>query len=78
MIAASAGLRAAIVDGELVPPDHPELHRHAANTIARHSRRGWRLDKLDDRTPSDALIALCMALDALQNQPPPTEFVGWI
>jgi phage terminase large subunit-like protein len=78
MIPASAALHAAIVDGELVLPDDEELAQHAANTIARHSRRGWRIDKPDDRTPNDAVIALCLALDALQNQPPPTEFLGWM
>jgi hypothetical protein len=28
--------------------------------------------------PNDAIIALCMALDALENQPEPVEVLGWL
>jgi phage terminase large subunit-like protein len=45
MVPASIRLHAAIVEQRLVLPDDPELASHAAHTIARHSRRGWRLDK---------------------------------
>ncbi len=46
--------------------------------MAKHSRRGWRLDKpsLDD--PNDAIVALAMALDALESQPEPVRVVGWL
>jgi hypothetical protein len=78
MIPASARLHAAIVERRLQLPDVDELHVHAANTIARHSRRGWRLDKPDARTPNDAIIALAMAIDAAENRPAPLELIGWL
>jgi hypothetical protein len=49
-----------------------------ANIIAKHSRRRWRLDKPSLAQPNDSMIALCMALDALENQPKPVELVGWL
>jgi hypothetical protein len=61
-----------------VLPDDDELRKHAANAIARHSRRGWRIDKPSKETHVDAVIALCMALEALENQPPPTRLLGWL
>jgi hypothetical protein len=51
---------------------------HAANTIARHGRRRWRIDKPDDRTPNDASIALVMAVDTAENRPEPVRFQGWL
>jgi hypothetical protein len=70
MIPASARLHAAVVERR--------LHAHAANTIARHSRRGWRLDKPDARTANDAIIALCMAIEAAENRPEPVRVLGWV
>jgi hypothetical protein len=61
-----------------VLPDHPEMREHAANTIAKHSRRGWRLDKPSLDAPNDSVIALCMALEALENQPAPARLLGWL
>jgi len=49
-----------------------------ANTIARHNRRGWRLDKPSLEQPNDSIIALCMALEAIDNQPEPVKVVGWL
>jgi hypothetical protein len=49
-----------------------------ANTIARHNRRGWRLDKSSLEQPNDSIIALCMALEALENQPEQVEVLGWL
>ena len=54
------------------------MREHMANTIAKHSRRGWRLDKPSLDTPNDSIIALCMALEALENQPEPVEVLGWL
>jgi hypothetical protein len=59
-------------------PDDAELHLHAANTVARHGRRGWRLDKPDDRTPNDAIIALCMAVESVENRPEPARVLGFV
>ena len=63
MIPASTASTSAVVEQRLTLPDDDELRQHAANTIARHSRRGWRLDKPALEQPNDAIIALCMALE---------------
>jgi len=79
MVPASARLHAAIVEHRLTLPDNPELAQHAANTIAKHSRRGWRIDKPNPRTNNDAIIALCMALERAEQPPPaPARLVGWL
>jgi hypothetical protein len=56
----------------------PELRQHAANAIARHSRRGWRLDRASRGDTIDGIVALCMALDALEDQPAPVQLLGWL
>ena len=78
MIPASARLHAAVTERRLQLPELAELHVHAANTIARHGRRGWRLDKPDEQTPNDAIIALCMAVDAVENRPEPATVLGFV
>ena len=78
MIPASTNLHAAIVEKRLTLPDNPELAKHAADAIARHSRRGWRIDKPRKETNIDALIALCMAVDRAQHKPEPVELLGWL
>jgi phage terminase large subunit-like protein len=78
MIPASARLHAAIVERRLVLPDSEELAQHAANTIARHGRRGWRIDKPDENSPNDAMIALAMAVDAAENRPEPVRLLGFV
>ena len=49
-----------------------------AKSFCRHGRRGWRLDKPDDRTPNDAIIALCMAVESAENQPEPVKVLGFV
>jgi len=78
MIPASQRLHAAIVEQRLTLPDDPQLARHATNTIARHSRRGWRIDKPNPRAHNDAMIALCMALERAEHRPEPIELLGWL
>jgi hypothetical protein len=51
---------------------------HAADAIARHSRRGWRIDKPNPRTNIDAVIALCMAVERAEFKPEPVELLGWL
>jgi hypothetical protein len=78
MMPASSQLHAAIVEKRITLPDNPELAKHAANTIARHSRRGWRIDRPNSRVHNDAIIALAMALDRLEDQPEPVRLLGWL
>ena len=78
MIPASARLHAAIVERRLTLPDDPELARHASDAIARHSRRGWRIDKPNPRTNIDAMIALAMAVERAEHRPEPVELLGWL
>lgn len=46
MIPASERLYDAIVQKRLVHPDDPRLDAHVHVAVAKHSRRGWRLDKV--------------------------------
>ncbi len=78
MIPASARLHAAIVEQRLLVPDHAELARHASEAIARHNRRGWRIDKPNPRTNIDAVIALAMAVERAEFRPEPVELLGWL
>ncbi len=78
MIPASQRVHAAIVEQRLTLPNDPQLARHASDAIARHSRRGWRIDKPNPRTHIDAIVALCMAVERAEFQPEPVELVGWL
>ena len=78
MIPASARLHAAITEQRITLPDDRELARHASEAIARHSRRGWRIDKPNPRANIDAVIALAMAVERAQEQRAPVELVGWL
>jgi hypothetical protein len=77
MVPASLRLHAAIVEGRLTLPADAELASHAAHAIAKHSRRGWRLDKANPRDNMDAMIALCMALERAEHREQPVEMLGW-
>jgi phage terminase large subunit-like protein len=66
MIPASQRLYDAIIERRLVHPDDERLNRHVAAAIARHGRRGWRVDKADRQDKIDAVIALTMAVDRLE------------
>jgi phage terminase large subunit-like protein len=78
MIPASQRLYDAIVECRIVHPDDERLNQHVAAAIARHGRRGWRVDKANRADKIDAVIALTMALDRLENRPEPTRLVGWL
>jgi len=78
MMPASDRLYRAIVDRRLTLPDNAELRAHAHAAIAKHSRRGWRIDKSQRSDNIDAVIAICMALDSVENQPPAVELLGWL
>jgi phage terminase large subunit-like protein len=80
MIPASQSLYRALVDQELTLPDHAELAEHAANAIAKHGRRGWRIASPTEsrRVNIDGVVALAMAVDQLEHQPEPMTVVGWM
>jgi phage terminase large subunit-like protein len=78
MIPASQRLHDAITEGRLVHPDDPKLNAHVAATIARHGRRGWRVDKADRADKIDGVVSLAMALDRLEDRPEPTRLIGWL
>lgn len=77
-IPASARLRDAIVREKLVLPNDPELHRQAANAIARSKPRGWKIEAPDRSSNIDGIVALMMGLDRLENQPEPVKLLGWL
>jgi phage terminase large subunit-like protein len=78
MIPASDRLYRAIVEKRLTLPDDEELRQHASAAIAKHSRRGWRIDKANRADTVDAIIALCMALERAEFKPEPVELLGWL
>jgi hypothetical protein len=78
MIPASGVLHSAIIERRIVLPDLEELNQHAANTVAKHGRRGWRIDKPGDSQPNDAIIALAMAVDSCSSRPEPVKLLGWL
>ena len=78
MIPASQRLYDAIIERRLVHPDHPELNAHVHAAIARHSRRGWRLDRAERSDKIDAVIALCMALERAEYRSEPIRLLGWL
>ena len=78
MIPASQRLYDAIVEGRLVHRTIPAVNAHVAAAVARHGRRGWRLDKAGRADKIDAVVALAMALDRVENRPAPTRLVGWL
>jgi phage terminase large subunit-like protein len=78
MIPASQRLHDAITERRIVHPDDPQLNAHVAAAVARHGRRGWRIDKARRSDKIDAVVALAMALDRLEDRPQPTRLVGWL
>ena len=79
MIPASAALHQAIVEGKISHPDDEKLNEHIAAAVARHGRRGWRIDQAERGTPVDGAIALVMAYEAATApEPPSTEVLGWL
>jgi phage terminase large subunit-like protein len=63
MIPASERLYDAVAHQRLTHPDEPELNEQVHAAIAKHSRRGWRLDKPDRSSEIDAVVALAMAVE---------------
>jgi phage terminase large subunit-like protein len=78
MVPASQRLRDAVIERRLTLPPDARLAEHSANAVQRHGRRGWRLDRPDRSSPIDALVALCMALDRVEQRPEPVRLLGWL
>jgi phage terminase large subunit-like protein len=79
MLPASAALHQAVVEGKIHHRDDPKLNEHVAAAVAKHGRRGWRIDQAERGTPVDGVVALCMALEAASApEPPPTRVLGWL
>jgi hypothetical protein len=61
-----------------VSPECDRVPATPPKTIARHSRRGWRIDKPNPRANIDAIIALAMAVERAEQKPAPVELLGWL
>jgi phage terminase large subunit-like protein len=79
MIPASAALHQAVVEGKIHHPDDPKLNEHVAAAVAKHGRRGWRIDQAERGANIDGLTALTMAYEAATApEPPATQVLGWL
>ena len=78
MVPASASLHAAVTERRLTHPDDPELNAHVFHAVAKHSRRGWRLDKATRGDNIDGAVALAMAVERAQQPVPQLQVVGWL
>jgi phage terminase large subunit-like protein len=79
MIPASAALHQAVVEKRIHHPDDPKLNEHVAAAVARHGRRGWRIDQAERGANIDGLIALVMAHEGrTAPEPPATTVLGWL
>jgi phage terminase large subunit-like protein len=79
MIPASAALHEAIKEGKIHHPDDPRLNEHVAAAVAKHGRRGWRIDQADRGSNIDGLVALVMAYEGMTAPAPaPTRVLGWL
>jgi hypothetical protein len=54
------------------------MAEHASNAVARHSRRGWRLEQAERSANIDSIIALAMALERAESRPEPVRVLGWV
>jgi hypothetical protein len=54
----------------------PAGELRVAAAAARHGRRGWRIDKANRSDKIDAVVALAVALDRIENRPEPAKLIG--
>jgi hypothetical protein len=61
-------------------PTTPRLNAHVHAAVARHSRRGWRIDRPGEGPGEqvDGVLALAMALDRASYKPEPVKLFGWL
>jgi hypothetical protein len=65
------------IEQRVVLPDDPELRAHAHAAVAKHGRRGWRLDKARRADSIDGVVALCVCIEAAENKPAEFELLGY-
>jgi len=58
--------------------DDQEMRQQSANTVARHSRRGWRLDAPACDVSVDSIVSLAMALEHPDAKAGGFEFLGYL
>jgi phage terminase large subunit-like protein len=79
MIPASSALYQAVVEKRIHHPDNPRLNEHVAAAVARHGRRGWRVDQADRGSNIDGLVVMVMCHEAITAPPPPpARVLGWL
>ena len=78
MTAASENLHRVIVERKLTHPGDPRLDRHVAAAVAKRTGRGWRLDKSARDAQIDAVVALAMAAERVENRRPAPQLLGWL
>jgi phage terminase large subunit-like protein len=79
MLPASAALHQAVIEQRIHHPNDERLNQHVAAAVAKHGRRGWRIDQAERGTPVDGVIALCMAYEAMTApEPPPARVLGYL
>jgi hypothetical protein len=55
---------------------HPTAARHAANAVAQHSRRGWRIGSPARGVQVDGIVSLAMAAERAEHRPEPVRLLG--
>ncbi len=78
MTRCSENLHRLVVEQRLRHPGVAELDRHVANARAKATPRGWRLTKSSESAQVDAVIALAMAAERVEQRPEPLELIGWV
>lgn len=78
MTLASENLHRLVTENRLRHPGIGELDRHVANAVARPTPRGWRLVKSSEVVQVDAVIALALASQRIEQRPAPVEVLGWL
>jgi phage terminase large subunit-like protein len=78
LIPASERLHRAVVEQRLKHPNDPTLNHHVANTVAKDTARGWRVEKAHSRAQIDAVVALAMAVERAEMKPEPVRLLGWL
>lgn len=81
LVPAGERLSAAILERRLQHPGDPVLDAHVAAAVAKQTQRGARIAHAGGRHSSnriDAVIALAMAVDRVENQPEPVRMLGWL